>query len=185
MDQKNIQKGNILIAEPFLGDDNFERSVVLLCEHNQEGSFGFVLNQATKMTLADVLEDVTSAEMPLYIGGPVEQNTLHFLHRLPDLLDHTVEVQEGLYWGGDFEQVTSLINMGKITENDIRFFLGYSGWGEGQLANELSENVWITTQAASAFIFETAADQFWRSILRNMGGRHKVLSNYPTDPRLN
>src|SRR6218665_3318782 len=95
-------KNKILIAEPFLGDPNFERSVVLLCEHNAEGSFGFVLNQESSLRLADVVEGVY-ADFPLYIGGPVEQNTLHFIHRLGDMVDNTVEIGNGIYWSGDFE----------------------------------------------------------------------------------
>ncbi|MDX2302329.1 MAG: YqgE/AlgH family protein [Microscillaceae bacterium] len=185
MASKPIEKGCLLIAEPFLGDPNFERSVVLLCDHHEEGSFGFVLNQITQISLPDVLDGVIFSEIPLYVGGPVEKNTLHFIHRLPELIEDSTLIQEGLYWGGDYEQVKTLINLGKIRENDIRFFLGYSGWGNGQLEGELTDKVWITTQVESGFIFETPAEQFWRSILRKMGGKHKILSNYPLDPRLN
>jgi putative transcriptional regulator len=178
-------KGKVLIAEPFLGDPNFERSVVLLCEHNESGSFGFVLNQTTQLTIKDVIEEEIYVPVPLQVGGPVEHNTLHFIHRLGSLVEDTLTVTDGLYWGGDFEQIKSLLNMGKITQQDVRFFIGYSGWGSGQLDNELKQNAWIVTDADANFIFTTPTDQLWRGILRRMDGKYKSIANYPTDPRLN
>lgn len=180
----SVGRGKLLIAEPFLGDPNFERSVVLLCEHNEQGSFGLVLNQTSNLHLDDVMENVYG-EFPLYIGGPVEQNTLHFIHRLGDQIEGAVDIGNGIYWSGDFEEVKTLINIGKISENDIRLFIGYSGWSAGQLADEMNRNSWIVSETDAHFIFDTPANQFWRAILKSMGGEYKVLSNYPTDPRLN
>lgn len=177
-------KGKLLIAEPFLGDPNFERSVVLLCEHNENGSFGFVLNQLTNLKLEDVIDNVY-ADFPLFLGGPVEQNTLHFIHRLGNIIEGTVDIGNGIYWTGDFDSVRSLLNIGKIKENDIRLFIGYSGWGEGQLEGEMKRDSWIVSETDADFIFDTPTNQFWRSVLKRMGGEYKVLSNYPTDPRLN
>jgi putative transcriptional regulator len=177
-------KGKLLIAEPFLGDPNFERSVVLLCEHNANGSFGFVLNQLTNLKLEDVIDNVY-ADFPLFLGGPVEQNTLHFIHRLGNIIDGTIDIGNGIYWTGDFDSVRSLLNIGKIKENDIRLFIGYSGWGEGQLDGEMKRDSWIVSETDADFIFDTPTGQFWRSVLKRMGGEYKVLSNYPTDPRLN
>jgi putative transcriptional regulator len=180
----SVGRGKLLIAEPFLGDPNFERSVVLLCEHNEQGSFGLVLNQTSNLHLDDVMENMYG-EFPLYIGGPVEQNTLHFIHRLGNQIDKSVDIGNGIYWSGDFEEVKTLINIGKISENDIRLFIGYSGWSAGQLADEMNRNSWIVSETDAHFIFDTPANQFWRAILKSMGGEYKVLSNYPTDPRLN
>ncbi len=185
MNEQSLDKGKLLIAEPFLGDPNFERSVVLLCEHNENGSFGFVLNQTTELTLKDVLEEEFYTDIPLQIGGPVEHNTLHFIHCLGTMVEDTVPIAEGLYWGGNFEQVKSMLTMGKITPQDVRFFVGYSGWGDGQLDNELKQNAWIIAEADASFIFNTPANQFWRGILRRMDGKYKSIANYPTDPRLN
>jgi len=177
-------EGKLLIAEPFLGDPNFERSVVLLCEHNHGGSFGFVLNQLSDLLLNDVLSTPTATNMPLYVGGPVAYNTLHFVHRIA-FLDEAVALGHGIFWGGDFEQMTTLLNIGKISERDVRFFIGYSGWGSSQLDNELRQNSWIVSQTDADFIFNTPAEHFWRAILRQMGGEYRVKSHYPTDPRLN
>lgn len=179
-----VTNGSLLIAEPYLGDTNFERSVVLICEHNAEGTFGLVLNQTTDLHLSDVIEDVY-ADYPLFVGGPVQQNTLHYLHRRPDLIDGSIRLGEGLYWSGDFEQVKQAVNIGTLSEADIRFFVGYSGWSEGQLDSELSQKSWIVTQSDAGFLFDTPANQFWRGILKRMGGEFKAIANYPVDPRLN
>jgi putative transcriptional regulator len=177
-------KGKLLVAEPFLGDKNFERSVILLCEHNENGSFGLVLNQLTNLCLDEVIDGVYS-DFPLYLGGPVEQNTLHFIHRLGNEIEGTIELGNGLYWSGDFEIIKTFINIGKIKENDIRLFIGYSGWAKSQLENEMKQNSWIITDTDANFIFDTPSKEFWRTVLRRMGGEYKILSNYPTDPRLN
>ena len=177
--------GKLLIAEPFLGDPNFERSVVLLCEHNEEGSFGLVLNQATPLTLKDVISDEVYADMPLHVGGPVEHNTLHFVHRLGNAIKDAIPVTDGIWWSGDFEQVKSLLNMGKVGPQQVRFFVGYSGWGAGQLDGEIAQNAWMLTDADADFVFTTPSDQFWRGVLRRMDGKYKSIANYPTDPRLN
>jgi len=181
----NPSKGALLIAKPFLGDPNFERGVILLCEHNDQGSFGFVLNQVTDLFLGDVLEDTIYQDVPLHLGGPVEKNTLHFIHRRPDLISGGAEIMPDVFWGGDFEQVRTLLNINTLSVDDVRFFIGYSGWSGGQLENEIVQDSWIITQTKSEFLFTTPPADFWREILKNMGGEYRSIAHYPTDPRLN
>lgn len=180
------QSGSILISEPYLGDPNFDRSVVLLCNHNEaEGTFGLVLNRLSNLKLSDVVDIYNDAfDVTLGIGGPVQYNTLHYIHRLPNL-PQAVKLGEDLYWGGDFEMLRTMIGAGIVTSADVRFFLGYSGWTPGQLQEEIDKNVWIVNNNAVNKLFNLEADTLWRSILRQMGGKYKVLSNYPVDPRLN
>lgn len=179
------EKGSLLISEPFLPDPNFERTVVLLCEHNEEGSFGFVLNKASTVTLEDILEEVNDFDETVFIGGPVEQNTLHFIHKSPDI-EGGIEIGEGLYWGGNFEQLLVMIDTRQIIPEDFRFFVGYSGWSAGQLQDELDANSWIVANNATIdLVFNTDFDQLWKNTLKQMGGRFNLYSNYPTDPRLN
>ncbi|MCY7350226.1 MAG: YqgE/AlgH family protein [Cytophagaceae bacterium] len=185
MPTQHVKNGDLLIAEPFLGDPNFERSVVLICEHNELGSFGLVWNQTVQLHLDDVLSDDIYPEVALYVGGPVEKNTLHFIHRRPDLISKSRLVAEGIYWGGDFDEIRQMLNLGTLSVTDIRFFIGYSGWSAGQLSDELKRDSWIVTPASGEALFDTPTDQFWRAVLRQMGGQYRVMSHYPTDPRLN
>lgn len=179
------EKGSILVSEPFLPDPNFERTTILLCEYNQDGSFGFVLNKRAEAQLGEVMEDFNSFDSPVFIGGPVQQDTLHYLHRLPQLEDST-EIVNGIFWGGNFDQLSILIDTGQISPLDIRFFLGYSGWSEGQLDNELKENAWIVSNRVTPeFVFETLPDEMWKKALQTLGGRYSIFSNYPVDPRMN
>lgn len=179
-----VRNGDLLIAEPFMGDTNFERSVVLVCEHNQAGTFGLVLNQSTDIHLSDVIEEVHT-DLPLFVGGPVQQNTLHFIHRRPDLIDGSIRVEDGLYWSGDFDQIKQAVNLGTLTERDARFFIGYSGWSEGQLDAELQQKAWIISHINADFLFDTPTNEFWRGVLKRMGGEYKAIAHYPVDPRLN
>ncbi len=179
------QKGSFLISEPFLPDPNFERTVVLLCEHNEDGSFGFVLNKPSQVKVNEIMEDLDELDATVFVGGPVQQNTLHFVHR-SDKIEGGTEITPGLFWGGNFDQLTFLGQEGLIDINNFRFFAGYSGWSEGQLEEELKANSWIVTPPASAdLIFDSDVDSLWKTVLKQLGGRFHVYSNYPTDPRLN
>ncbi len=174
-----------MISEPFLPDPNFERTVVLLCEHNEDGSFGFVLNKPSQVKVNEIMEDLDELDATVFVGGPVQQNTLHFVHR-SDKIEGGTEITPGLFWGGNFDQLTFLGQEGLIDINNFRFFAGYSGWSEGQLEEELKANSWIVTPPASAdLIFDSDVDSLWKTVLKQLGGRFHVYSNYPTDPRLN
>jgi putative transcriptional regulator len=185
-----MKPGTLLISQPFLNDPNFERSVILLCrDEPADGSFGLVLNKQTQLTLGQVLElplgDVSpAAGLPLYLGGPVQPDTLHYLHRRADVPGAT-DLGQDVYWGGDFDVLLGLLQSGELTGEDVRLFVGYSGWSEGQLAGEMQEEVWIKHPASAGKVFTLASDAFWQEILREKGGRFRMLSNYPIDPRLN
>lgn len=177
-------KGKLLIAKPYLGDPNFERSVVLICEHSAEGAFGLVLNQTTDNLLSDFFDDVF-ANNPVFMGGPVENHTLHFLHKRGDIIEDSIELEGGFYWSGNFEQIKTLLNTGVLKESEIRFFLGYSGWGAGQIEEEINEDVWVLADATAQIVFQEDTSHIWRSVLRNMGGNYIIMANSPSDPRLN
>jgi putative transcriptional regulator len=179
------EKGRLLISEPFLADPNFERTVVLLCEHNEEGSFGFVLNKPSVMQVNEVVDSIHNLKNIVYVGGPVQQDTMHFLHRTTEI-EGGAQICEGIFWGGSFESLVSLSDVGKVATDDIRFFLGYSGWGPGQLQSELDEDSWIVCDFVTReLLFDTDPQHMWKQALANMGGRYSVYANYPVDPRLN
>ena len=141
-----LKKGYLLIAEPSLiGDLSFNRSVILLADYNESGSVGFIINKPLKYTIQDLIPDI-NADFKIYNGGPVEQDNLYFIHNIPDLIPNSVEISDGIYWGGEYESTKELINNGKINKNNIRFFLGYTGWEENQLETELGANSWIVAK---------------------------------------
>ncbi|SHJ70885.1 YqgE/AlgH family protein [Pseudozobellia thermophila] len=180
------QKGKLLIAEPSLtGDVSFNRSVVLLAEHNEEGSVGFILNKPLEYFINDLVKEIT-IPFQMYNGGPVEQDNLYFIHRVPHLIANSIEISDGIYWGGDFEKIIDLINTRVISENDIRFFLGYSGWSAYQLDQELSSNSWIVVKNDyQSDIINKSADAFWKEKMLELGGNYLLWSNSPENPSMN
>ena len=180
------QRGDLLISEPFLPDPNFERTVVLICENNQDGCIGFILNKPSMLNLGDVFEEFDFFEKKLLIGGPVQQDSMHFLHRGELNINDGTRIGEGIYWGGNFEQLKILMQDNRVNPNDVLYFLGYSGWAPGQLDEELKENSWIVSPDATADqVFDLDPELLWREVLKTMGGKFRMFSNYPTDPRLN
>lgn len=177
--------GILLIADPFLKDPNFLRTVVLLCEHQEAGSFGFVLNKQIEQTLGELVADLEGYSLPVYYGGPVQINTIHFLHQYPDLIPESVKVSENIYWGGNFETVAALIKTKSIDLNKIKFFIGYSGWGDNQLVAELEEKSWLTVSANLKLVFNTGYNEIWKGSLQELGGEYEMMINYPIDPQLN
>ncbi len=181
----DITPGTLLISDPFLKDPNFLRTVVLLCDHQSEGSFGFVLNKRYEQSIGDLMQDLEGINFPVYYGGPVQVDSLHFLHQRPELIEGGLPLTDGIFWGGDFEQVIELLKENKLSKNDIRFFVGYSGWGEGQLEAELKEKSWITSKASCRLTFSRATDNLWKDALKDLGGEYAQMVNYPIDPQLN
>lgn len=179
------EAGRLLISEPYLPDPNFERTIILICEHNHEGTIGFVLNKPSLSKLHDLISELSQCENTVSIGGPVQQDTLHYIHRCAEV-EGAMEVADGIYWGGEFEDVIEKMNNGKINHSDIKFFMGYSGWSPGQLDDELEQNSWIVSgQVNQELIFDTEAEEMWKKTLRQMGGRYSMYSNYPLDPTMN
>ena len=180
------KKGHLLIAEPsILGDVSFNRSIILLADHNDEGSIGFILNKPLDYTINDLIPEI-EASFKIYNGGPVEQDNLYFIHKIPDLIPNSVEISDGIFWGGDFTSVTALINNGELNDNDIRFFLGYTGWETKQLTNELLSNTWIVAENIYAkSIIEKSDILFWKEKMLELGGDYSIWSNAPEDPSYN
>lgn len=179
-------KGRLLVAEPALtGDVSFNRSVVLLAEHNQEGSVGFILNKPLDYSICDLISEIT-IPFKVFNGGPVEQDNLYFIHKVPHLIDDSIEISDGIFWGGNFEKTVELINSKTIGEQDIRFFLGYSGWGSHQLDHELDSKSWVVVQNEyESSILEKSSNAFWKEKMVELGGDYLLWSNSPENPSLN
>ena len=178
--------GRILISEPFMMDPNFKRSVILLTEYSEEGAMGFILNHASEFFLGDILPDLSYSEFPVFIGGPVANNTLHFIHRCPDKINGGVEIGEDIFWGGDFEMVKDLITGYQLKADEIRFFTGYSGWTPKQLDDEIREDSWIVAnQIKSDTVFSGNEENLWREVVIGLGQRYAHIANFPENPELN
>jgi putative transcriptional regulator len=180
------EKGKLLIAEPTLtGDVSFNRSVVLLAEHNAEGSVGFILNKPLKYEISDLVTDI-KVPFKVFNGGPVEQDNLYFIHKVPHLIEGSIEISDGIYWGGNFDKTIQLINNQTITNKDIRFFLGYSGWDSLQLDQELSSKSWVVVKNKyQSNIIQKPATTFWKEKMVELGGDYLIWSNSPENPALN
>ncbi|MDG1160028.1 MAG: YqgE/AlgH family protein [Flavobacteriales bacterium] len=180
-----VGPGKILIAEPFLADPYFKRSVVLLCEHSDEGSFGFVLNNYIEMDLDQLMDQLPNIDTRISIGGPVKNSNLFYIHSLGNKIENSVPIAEGIYMGGDFDALQHLLKLGKLDRNQIRFFVGYSGWSANQLNEELEQNSWIVGEAAADLLMNTQVEDLWSTILNTMGKDYRRLTNLPSDPKLN
>jgi putative transcriptional regulator len=179
------QTGDLLIAEPSILDDNiFSRAVILLTEHSDNGSVGFVLNRLSKYRFKDFFHDI-DVDFPIFRGGPVAMDNLYFVHSVPELVPDSVKIINKVYWGGNFEAVKSLLNKGLLQHKDIRFFLGYSGWSKGQLFSELKEKSWIVKSNSYKNVFLANPKTLWKDEILKLGNKYKIWANAPSDPRLN
>ncbi len=177
--------GRILISEPFLNDPNFKRTIILLAEHGEDGSVGFILNKPTGYNIHEVIEDFPRFDAPIYYGGPVQLNTLQFIYKGEEIIDGSVEIIPGVYWGGSFDLLKAVISSGSVSADDFRFFLGYSGWSEGQIDEEIELNSWIIAETNAEDIFSKDADNLWRDILKSMGKKFAILASFPENPSVN
>lgn len=180
-----IKAGKILLAEPFMLDPNFKRTVVLICEHGDHGTTGFVLNKTLDIKVNELLPDFPESKAAVFVGGPVAVDSLHYLHNVGDMLDNSLEVCPGVYWGGDFEKLKFLMENGLIKDNNIKFFVGYSGWTEGQLIEEMQETSWIVEDMDANYLFKIKPFVLWQTVLHNKGNTYTVIAQMPDAVSLN
>jgi len=179
------EKGRILISEPFLSDHYFRRSIVYLTEHNDEGSLGFVLNKPLEMNIGEIVDDFPVSDIPISVGGPVSNNTVHFIHTLGELVPGSIPVTNGIWWGGDFDHIRELIASGAVHSHQLRFFLGYAGWSPGQLDNEIKEHAWLVGKINPGMVMQSIESEFWSDTLARYNNKYKAWANFPEDPGLN
>jgi putative transcriptional regulator len=180
--QSTVHVGKVLLAEPFMMDPNFRRAAILLCEHvTQEGSIGFILNKSLQTTINDLMDNFPPFDAEVFFGGPVQMDTIHYLHSLGNLLEGSVEVTKGIHWGGDFEKLKALVRSGLVQPHQIRFFVGYSGWSDGQLTDEMKFGSWILADMDPNYLFKIKPDVLWPSIMANKGSSFAVIAQMQED----
>lgn len=186
LNQLAPEKGRLLIAEPFMQDEHFKRSVIFLVEHDEESTVGLVLNKTVGLKLNEVIRDFPKFDAEVFLGGPVQSEHLFYFHTKGELINGSIPVGNGVFWAGDFRALRDVIELNLIQPNEIRFFLGYSGWDKGQLINELKGDSWIISETNTNLLFGTTdADDLWSTILKEKGKPYAMMANFPEDPNFN
>ena len=186
-DQK-YGKGYFLIANPVLPDPNFSRTVVLLCNHDDQGSFGLVINKSAELDSEDVFNDIevlNSYSGKIYLGGPVSQAQVFYLCRSREALPELDLVCPGIYLGMSWDLLESVMEKLENPDQDLRFYLGYSGWGAGQLAGEMERKSWLTCEASDVFTFGENEDKIWEDVVLSLGKDYQYLVKAPVNPQWN
>lgn len=179
-----ISSGKFLISSPHL-TDFFNHSVILMMEYDKEGSLGFVINKPINKKIHEIIIDFPVFDADVMLGGPVQTELLNFIHRAGNVIEGGIEICDGIYWGGSFESLKDSVQSCKIHPNDFMFFLGYSGWGAGQIDDEIKNKTWIITNSDKNIIFDIPSGDKWPNALKNIGGKYVTLSSFPADPTVN
>lgn len=178
------KQGSILISEPSLRDFYFRQSVILLAEHNEEGSFGVIINKPIEARLKDIIRGFSSYNLPVYLGGPVKTDSIFFIHTRDDIAQ-SLPIMQGLYWGGDLDTIREMLKKKLMSPGEIRFFVGYSGWSPNQLDRELKERSWVLSHTTVKEIINDHPERLWSTYLKNMGQDYAIWANFPADPTFN
>ncbi|MFZ4400430.1 MAG: YqgE/AlgH family protein [Bacteroidales bacterium] len=177
-------QGKILISEPFTNDYYFKRSVVLLANHNEEGSYGMVFNKPLFINLNELIKDFPKIDAPLYLGGPVKTDSLFYIHKIPEITN-CINITNDLFWGGDIDNIKELVYTKILNKNNIRFFVGYAGWSPKQLDTELKDNSWVVTRVKTDILLEESPTDIWKRIVIDMGEDYAHWANFPVNPSMN
>lgn len=178
------QKGRIMISEPFLPGNFFSRSTVLLVEYSASGAVGFILNKPFETRMNEILIMPNGYVPELFVGGPVSGDNLFFIHTLGNQIEGSLHIKDELWWGGDFEALKYSLSTGLARPDQVKFFVGYSGWSPGQLDNEIAENSWLVLDADPLLIMKSDKN-FWLESVKKAGGHYETWQNFPEDPNSN
>ena len=187
MNNTSLGKGVFLVAAPALRDPNFRQTVILLCEHGAEGALGVVVNRPTGMLISEALPQVPVLEGQhhlLFVGGPVQPNQILILYRVSQEPTETHHVFDGVYLGGNMDALDRVLHAPSSNES-FRAYVGYSGWGPGQLENEMKTGSWITLPADPIVVFQQEPSRIWPEIMQSLGAPYDFYSQMPPDPNLN
>lgn len=178
----NVNIGDVLISEPFMNDYYFRRSVILMIDHNEEGSLGIIINKRVSIPFNEIVEGFPEFKADVYLGGPVETDRIFFIHTVGEMIPDSHRISSGLYWSGNVSALKSMIKMDLIKAHELRFFVGYAGWGEGQLIKELQANTWIVGRFTTKELLQTKPGKMWSSFVNQMGIRYSLWSKFPINP---
>ncbi len=182
------KRGSLLIADPMMEELYFRRSVVMVLDvDTNKGFLGLTLNKETRITLHDLMPGWTKGKnIPVYCGGPVDLERLFLLHSLGEKIHGATEIIPGIYVGGDVEEILNYIEEGGEIEGKLRFFLGYSGWSEGQLEREIEHHSWaVRNPENGAGLLTGSENEYWRKEVEKLGESYRSWLLMPLDPSSN
>ncbi len=181
-----MNKGKILVSNfTLINDLEFNKSVIIVVKDDEEATIGFILNKKSKYIISDLNESCAGLDLSIYQGGPVATDSLHFIHKKCDYLNDSIKIKNDLYWGMNFKLAIKLLKSEKINKNNIKFFLGYSGWEKSQLKCELDENSWLLSENFKTKDILKTSNIFWKNKINEFGEYYKIWSNSPDNPNLN
>ena len=181
----NIATGNVLISEPFMNDFHFRRSVILIIDHNEEGSLGVIFNKRLTIPFNEIVQGFPEFKADVYLGGPVETDRIFFIHTIGEMIPDSYKISEGLYWSGNVNALKAMIKMNLIKPHEVRFYVGYAGWEGGQLRNELKANTWLVGKFSTKQLLTTIPGKMWKNFVRQMGKRYMLWDKFPVNPSEN
>lgn len=181
-DAPKIEAGSVLVAKPFGNTDIFERVVIMILEHNSNGTTGILLNRQSNIMISDALSFL-KINKPLYYGGPSDTKIISYVHSNKSLPD-SISLRNGLFWGGSFDVLSELIDVQNIDLSELNFFAGFVHWKSGQLDEEINSNRWWICEMNSVDLFTVNAEELWSECLEGCGHLYSIFANIP-DPSIN
>ncbi len=178
------KQGLVLVSEPFAPDSIFSRSVILLAEHNEEGTVGFIINKPINRTLQQITKEFGNIDMKVSVGGPVGNENVYYIHTYGKLIPGSIKIKDNLFWGGDFKVLQTLLESGTVDEKKIRFFVGYSGWQKEQLKGEIKKDFWLVSDIDIKTVMQYDK-AIWNKVVAKLDKRYSIWQHFPENPNLN
>lgn len=186
MSINELRKGQLLCSKPYIGDPFFERTVVLITEHNKHGTEGLIINQPIEIKNPEDIGFIGAFTQSFYRGGPVANNRCYYIHNQPHLLPESDPLTEDIHFGGNPEVLEQHLNSFAIDKSSIRFYIGISGWEPGQLQREIEENTWFIEDARPfSWVCGQNTEHLWYDIIKGKGHPYTMYAKGPINPDLN
>jgi putative transcriptional regulator len=177
-----VSIGDVLVSEPFLNDFYFRRSAILIVDHNDEGSFGVVINKRLNVPFNDIIMGFPKFDADVYLGGPVDTDRVFFIHTIGEMIPDSHKIMSGLYWSGNINALKAMIKNNLIKSHEVRFYVGYAGWDGGQIRKELEANIWLVGKFSTKEILHTMPGKMWSTFVNKLGNRYKLWNKFPVNP---
>lgn len=177
-----VSIGDVLVSEPFLNDFYFRRSAILIVDHNDEGSFGVVINKRLNVPFNDIIMGFPKFDADVYLGGPVDTDSVFFIHTIGEMIPDSHKIMSGLYWSGNINALKAMIKNDLIKSHEVRFYVGYAGWDGGQIRKELEANIWLVGKFSTKEILHTMPGKMWSTFVNKLGNRYKLWNKFPVNP---